>query len=126
MKHSLNAVTKYVNGIHFISLKIVGCPATMFKFQITGVNHMNNCIAIPKKFPKSGTNVDIADVSLVIAIINVNNDTITYINFIIFGINPYTIHTTVAIINKNIATNELASIDISGITSTGNTTFFTK
>ena len=43
-----------------------------------------------------------------------------------FGINPNIIHTIVAIINKKMATNEFAINEIIGITSTGNTTFFTK
>ena len=40
----------------------------MFKFQTTGVNHINSCIVIDKKLPKSGTNVEIAEVNLVTAI----------------------------------------------------------
>ena len=43
-----------------------------------------------------------------------------------FGIYPNTELTTIAIINKNNDTNDDATVEIKGITSTGNTTFLTK
>ena len=66
---SLKAVTKYVKGIHCIIFNMVGWLASIDKFHTIGVNQKNICIAIDSKLEKSGTNVVIADVNLVKAII---------------------------------------------------------
>ena len=98
----------------------------MLKFHIIGVNQKNSCIAIPSKFPKSGTIVVIADVNLAKAITKQYIANIIYINVNIFGGRLNTIHTPTETKNKNIPTKLDATIDMLGITSTGNTTFFTK
>ena len=49
-----------------------------------------------------------------------------YISWKTFGINLKTTQTIVAIAIKNNETNEFANNDITGIISTGNTTYFTK
>lgn len=123
---SLIPVTKYVNGIHCTSVNIVSCPLNIPKFQIIGVNQKNSCIKIPSKLEKSGTNVVIADVSLVNAIIKQYAENSMYISISTFGKNPYIALTTIDIKIKNIDTKLLDIIDIIGIVSTGNTTFFTK
>ena len=105
---------------------IVGWSASLVKLQTTGVAQKNNCINIPNKFEKSGTNVVIADVNLVNAMINAYVAKIMYKTIHTFGINLKAIHTAVAIINKNIDTKLLPINDIIGIASTGNITFFTK
>lgn len=97
--------------------------ATIDKFQTTGVAQKHSCIIIDNRFEKSGTNVDRADVNLVIAIKKQYTANIIYIIINIFGKNPNIVHTTVAIKNKNIATNEFDNKDIIGIVSIGNTTF---
>ena len=122
----LNAVTKYENGIHCIIFNIVGCSVNLVTLQTTGVAQKNSCINIPNKLEKSGTSVVSADVNLVNAIINAYNANITYIIINKLGIYPNNVHITVATNSKNIDTNALPISDIIGITSTGNTTFFTK
>ena len=76
----LNAVTKYVNGMHCINFSIKVCSCSILKFHITGVNQKNSCINIPNKLEKSGTTVVTADVNLVNAIIKQYTAKITYIN----------------------------------------------
>lgn len=91
-----------------------------------GVNQKNSCIAIPNKLLKSGTIVVIADVNLVKAITKQYIANIIYINVKIFGGRLNIMQTATATITKNIPTKLDATIDMLGITSTGNTTFFTK
>ena len=91
-----------------------------------GVNQKNSCIAIPNKFAKSGIIVVIADVNLVNAITKLYIANIIYISVIMFGMCLNTMQTPTETRNKNIPTKLDATIDIFGITSTGNTTFFTK
>ena len=126
MNTCLNAVTKYVNGVHCIIFKITGCPVNIDKFHITGVNQKNSCINIPNKFEKSGTTVVIADVNLVNAIIKQNVAIKTYISNNILGVYLYIRHNITAIAIKNNPTKLDATIEIAGIVSTGNTTFFTR
>ena len=120
------ADTKYVNGIHLRTLDIIKCPDTICKSHTIGVNQKNNCINILSNCEKSGNTVTIADVNLVKAIIKQYAANIEYININGFGIYPNTELTTIAIINKNNDTNDDATVEIKGITSTGNTTFLTK
>ena len=122
----LNAVTKYENGMHCIIFSIVWCPSSLVTLHTTGVAQKNNCISIPSKFEKSGTNVVNADVNLVNANINAYSAIIIYISSNILGTYPNITHTAVATINKNIDTNALPISEIIGIISTGNTTFLTK
>ena len=122
----LIADTKYVNGIHLNTLDITKCPDTICKSQTIGVNQKNNCINILSNCEKSGSTVTIADVNLVKAIIKQYAAIIEYINIKGFGTYPNTELTTIAIINKNNDTNDDATVEIKGITSTGKTTFFTK
>ena len=122
----LNPVTNYVNGMYCIIFNNVGWFASNVKLQTTGVAQKNSCINIPSKFEKSGTSVVIADVSLVNAIINAYVAKIIYTTANKFGMNLNKIHTIVATTNKNIDTKLLPINDITGITSTGNITFFTK
>ena len=91
-----------------------------------GVNQKNSCIAIHNKFAKSGIIVVIADVNLVKAITKQYIANIIYISVNIFGGRLKNIHTPTETKNRNIPTKLDATIDILGITSTGNTTFFTK
>ena len=126
IKACLNAVTKYENGIHCIIFNISSWFASLDKFHTTGVAQKNSCITIVSKFEKSGTKVVNADVNLVNAIIKAYSANITYNISSIFCIYPNIAHTTIAIANKNIATNAFANIEIIGIISTGKTTFFTK
>ena len=87
---------------------------------------MQICIIIDSKLEKSGTNVVTAEVNLVNAITKIYAAIITYKRHSTFGIYPHIPHTIVAIKNKNNDTTLFPTIEIIGITSTGNTTFFTK
>ena len=126
MNACLAAVTRYVNGMHCNNLWIVGCPATICKFQTIGVNQKNICITIFSNCEKSGINVVTAEVNLVNAMIKQYAANSAYNNISKLGKYPKNALTTIDIINKNIETNAEDIIDITGIVSTGNTTFFTR
>ena len=87
---------------------------------------MHNWIRIFNNCAKSGTIVVNADVNLVNAIIKTIAQNKIYNTFKKLGTYPNIDDTTIAIHIKNIPIKLDEVNDITGIISTGNTTFFTK
>lgn len=124
----LKPVTKYEKGINFTMCNNNPplTPEIIEIFHNIGVNQNISCIITDSNCEKSGTNVHIADVNLVNATIKSKAEITKYINIKIFKTYPNIRQIATVIIKRNIDTILEEIIEITGITSTGNTTFFTK